>query len=499
MGYRTIAKIISLDADGLYAAADEMLFGRGVGLARCECVIRCPRRCPSNATPAHGGIILARFAAPPDTSGHERYHRHRRDRVGIRPALRFRRRRTEMAAGLGRARLLPRGRRADRRQAEILRAGDVSLPQRQDPHGPRAQLHAGRCRRPLQTGTRLFRHAPDGLGRVRPAGRERRPRTRRPSRQMDLREHRQHARRTAAHGPVAGMGAGVRHLPAGVLPPPAEAVPRLPPRRPGGAQGKLGQLGPGRRHRAGERAGDRRQGLALRRAGREEAAQPVVPQHHQIRAGPAGRAGQDGPLAGARPPDAGQLDRPQRRRAAGLHAGRRRRDDRGLHHPPRHAVRHVVPGDRPRASAGRRGRRARPGGRGVRRRMPQPRHLRSDHRDRREARLRHRPAGRPSVHRRRHLSGLDRQFRADGIRHRRDLRLPGARPARPGFRPQIRAGRHAGGAAAGRRPGTASPSATRPMSAPAPSSTPASWTAWTSTPPSARRSNGWSSWASARA
>ena len=48
-------------------------------------------------------------------------------------------------------------------------------------------------------------------------------------------------------------------------------------RRPGRAQGKLGQLGPGRRHRAGERAGDRRQGLALRRAGGEEAAQPVVP------------------------------------------------------------------------------------------------------------------------------------------------------------------------------------------------------------------------------
>jgi hypothetical protein len=35
-------------------------------------------------------------------------------------------------------------------------------------------------------------------------------------------------------------------------------------------------------------------------------------------------------------------------------------------------------------------------------------------------------------------AGLCRQFRADGIRHRRDLRLPGARPARPRFRQQIR-------------------------------------------------------------
>ena len=161
-----------------------------------------------------------------------------------------------------------------------------------------------------------LRDASHGLGRLRPARRERRPRAWRPPRQMDLREHRRHARRTQAHGPVAGMGARVRHLPAGILPPPAEAVPRFPQGRPGRAQGKLGQLGPGGRHRAGQRAGDRRQGLALRRAGGEEAAQPVVPQHHQICAGTAGRAGHPRPLARTRPPDAGQLDRPIRRRAA---------------------------------------------------------------------------------------------------------------------------------------------------------------------------------------
>ncbi len=93
---------------------------------------------------------------------------------------------------------------------------------------------------------------------------------------------------------------------------------------------------------------------------------------------------------------------------------------------PGHAVRHVVPGDRAGASAGRRRRRARSGGRRVRGRMPQPGHLGGDHRSRREAGLRHRPARRASVHRGRHLPGVDRQFRADGIRHRRDLRLPGA-------------------------------------------------------------------------
>ncbi len=129
-------------------------------------------------------------------------------------------------------------------------------------------------------------------------------------------------------------------------------------------------------------------------------------------------------------------------------------DGRGLHHPPRHAVRHVVPGDRAGASAGRRGRRARSEGGGVRRRMPQPGHHREAAIETAEKHgydtgLR---VGHPFIDGATY-PGLDRQFRADGIRHRRDLRLPGARPARPGFRPQIRPERHARGAAARRRSG----------------------------------------------
>ena len=61
-------------------------------------------------------------------------------------------------------------------------------------------------------------------------------------------------------------------------------------------------------------------------------------------------------------------------------------------------------------------------------------------------------------------AGLRRQLRADGLRHRRDLRLPGARPARPRVRAQIRPAGHPGGAAAGRRRRSASRSATRPTS-----------------------------------
>ncbi len=40
-------------------------------------------------------------------------------------------------------------------------------------------------------------------------------------------------------------------------------------------------------------------------------------------------------------------------------------------------------------------------------------------------------------------AGLCRQLRSDGLRHRRDLRLPGARPARPRLRQQIRSRQHA--------------------------------------------------------
>ena len=73
---------------------------------------------------------------------------------------------------------------------------------------------------------------------------------------------------------------------------------------------------------------------------------------------------------------------------------------------------------------------------------------------------RHRARGAASVRPEPQSPGLCRQFRADGIRHRRDLRLPGARPARPRIRPQIRAAGDPGRAAAGRRIRRASRSAT---------------------------------------
>ena len=72
--------------------------------------------------------------------------------------------------------------------------------------------------------------------------------------------------------------------------------------------------------------------------------------------------------------------------------------------------------------------------RGIHRGSKASRHRAGNHRHPGEARLRHRHQGDPPVRCGLEAAGLCRQFRADGIRHRRDLRLPRARPARPRFR-----------------------------------------------------------------
>ena len=55
----------------------------------------------------------------------------------------------------------------------------------------------------------------------------------------------------------------------------------------------------------------------------------------------------------------------------------------------------------------------------------------AEHRDAREEGIRHGLARETSGHRRRRASRLHRQFHPHGVRHRRHLRLPGARSARP--------------------------------------------------------------------
>ena len=133
------------------------------------------------------------------------------------------------------------------------------------------------------------------------------------------------------------------------------------------------------------------------------------------------------------------------------HHAQRRERDRCLHHPARHAVRGEVPGAGAGPSAGARGRGEESGARRLHRRMPADRHRPGAHRQGREARLRHRDQSPPSLRPGLEAAGLCGELHFDGLRHRRDLRVPGARPARSRFRQQIRARQHARGAAARRR------------------------------------------------
>ena len=81
-------------------------------------------------------------------------------------------------------------RRQRQRQAQDLRAGDVPLSVGAHPHGPRPQLHDGRRPRPLPADAGPRSAPPDGLGRVRHAGRECGDGAQGPSGRMDLGEHR---------------------------------------------------------------------------------------------------------------------------------------------------------------------------------------------------------------------------------------------------------------------------------------------------------------------
>ena len=84
------------------------------------------------------------------------------------------------------------------------------------------------------------------------------------------------------------------------------------------AQEIEGQLGPGRPHRARQRAGDRGARLALGRDRRAARTDAMVLQDQRLFRGSARRARRPRPLAGKSAPDAAQLDRPLRRHAGAL-------------------------------------------------------------------------------------------------------------------------------------------------------------------------------------
>ena len=233
---------------------------------------------------------------------------------------------------------------------------------------------------------------------------------------------------------------GAGDLRSGLLWPGAGAVHRPVRGRAGLSQGIGGQLGSGRHDRAGQRAGDRRQGLALGRPGREAQAQPVVSQDHRFCRGPACRTGRAQGMAGQGAADAGKLDRQVAGPAIPFCAGRaagRYLDRRGLLDPAGHDLRSKLhrAGGRPSADPAT-GQPER-GARGLCRRMQGRRHHRGRAGDDGEEGLRYRPDRHPSARPGLAAAGLCRQFRADGLWHRRGFRRAGARPARSRLCPQI--------------------------------------------------------------
>jgi len=208
---------------------------------------------------------------------------------------------------------------------------------------------------------------------------------------------------------------------AGLLRPGTGAVPRHARSRPGLSQGIRRQLGSGRHDRAGERAGYRRQGLAVRRPGRKAQAVPMVPQDHTVRGRSAGRPQDARPVARKGEADAGKLDRQVGGIAVPLQAGCARRRNRGAGgflDPARHDLRRQLCGRRggspDRIGAGGKG----CGARRLRGGMPPDRHGRCRDRNPGEEGIRHRPVGDPPLHRAQ-AAAVRGEFRADGLWHRR--------------------------------------------------------------------------------
>ena len=372
---------------------------------------------------------------------HERHEPGRRGRFRrrrrCRHPIRCPGRRAALAGGVGSARRLRRARRAAAGRAQVLRAGDVPLPLRQDPHGARPQLHARRRGGALQAGARLPVLHPmgwDAFGL--PA-------------ENAARERGVHPAQWTYEN-IATMRAELKRM--GLSLDWSREFATCDPEYYGQQQRLFLDFW--------------RAGLVERKESwvNWDPVDGTVLANEQVIDGRGWRSG--APVEKRKlsqwffsitkyAPELlealGTLDRwPERVKLMqanwiGRSEGARvrfalaepvRRSARGggVHHAAGHAVRHELPGGRAGASArGRRGR-ARCGRGGVRRRVPAHGHQRGGDRAGGEARLRHRAPRAASLHRGRRVSGVDRQFRADGVRHRRDLRLPERGPARPRIR-----------------------------------------------------------------
>ena len=155
-----------------------------------------------------------------------------------------------------------------------------------------------------------------------------------PPREWTLAQHRRHEAADAAPGLRLRLGHGDHHLPARVLPLEPVVLPAHVREGPGLPQEEQGELVPGVRHRARQRAGGRRLLLASRRHARRAARSgAVVPAHHRLRRGTARRPRQARRLAGESAHHAAQLDRPQREAPESRLLARRRQQRRSASSP----------------------------------------------------------------------------------------------------------------------------------------------------------------------
>ena len=168
-------------------------------------------------------------------------------------------------------------------EAQVLLRGDASLSVGQAAHGARAQLHDQRRALPLHAHEGLQRPLPDGLGRLRPARRERGDGERRAAGEVDVGQHRLHEAAVPGDGLRDRLDARGRHLLARLLPLEPVVLPAHVGEGHRLQEDRRRELGPGRHDRARQRAGDRRQGLAHRRHGREARDPDVVHADHAIR------------------------------------------------------------------------------------------------------------------------------------------------------------------------------------------------------------------------
>ncbi len=239
----------------------------------------------------------------------------------------------------------------DPSRAQVLLPLHVPVPERAAAHGPRAQLHDRRRDRALHAHAGVQRAAADGLGRVRPAGRERRDGERRAAGEVDVRQHRLHEAAAAVARLRPRLEPRGHDLQARVLPLEPVAVPahaRAGHRVP---QDGRRQLGPGRPDRARERTGHRRPRLAHGRAVEKR----EIPMYYLGIT----RYAEDllGALDGLPGwpervrDDAGELDRQLRGRSRSSSRSRRRRHARHLHDAPGHAARRDLHGRRRGTSA----------------------------------------------------------------------------------------------------------------------------------------------------